>query len=121
MNQKPYSMRALLIIHHARIINKLLEEGANVIAYDPAAIPNAKEIFGNSIRYASSAIECIKGADCCILATEWGEFKKLSPEDFVQHMKSPRLIDGRRIYDPKQFVQKLEFRAIGLGELSVLS
>ena len=104
-----------------KIIDKLLEEGTNVIAYDPAAIPNAKEIFGNSIRYASSAIECIKGANCCILATEWDEFRKLSPEDFIRHMKSPRVIDGRRIYDPKQFSRKLEFRAIGLGKLSVLS
>jgi len=104
-----------------KLINKLLEEGANVIAYDPAAISNTKEIFGNSIRYASSAIECIKDADCCILATEWDEFKKLSPEDFIRHMKSPRLVDGRRIYDPKRFSQKLEFKAIGLGQFSVLS
>jgi len=103
------------------IINKLLEEGANVVAYDPVAISNAKEVFGNSIRYASSAIECIKGADCCILATEWDEFKKLSPEDFIRHMKSPRLVDGRRIYDSKLFSQKLEFKAIGLGQFSVLS
>jgi len=104
-----------------KIINKLLEEGANVVAYDPVAISNAKEVFGNSIRYASSAIECIKGTDCCILATEWDEFKKLSPEDFIRHMKSPRLVDGRRIYDSKLFSQKLEFKAIGLGQFSALS
>jgi len=47
--------------------------------------------------------------------------KKLGTEDFIQNMKNPRVIDGRRIYDPKQFSQKLEFKAIGLGQFSVLS
>jgi len=97
------------------IINKLLKEGANVTAYDPAAMRNAKSIFKNKIEYASSATECIKNADCGILATEWEEFKKLTPEDFIQNMKQPILIDGRRIYNPEEFGKKLKFAAIGLG------
>jgi len=101
-----------------KIVSKLLEEGAKIIAYDPAATNNAKKIFGDKIEYAPSAIKCISGADCCIIATEWYEFKKLKPQDFIQHMKSPIIIDGRRIYDPKQFNQKLKFKTIGLGEPS---
>jgi len=46
---------------------------------------------------------------------EWQEFKKLKPEDFTKNMRNPILIDGRRIYDPKQFSNKLKFTAIGLG------
>jgi UDPglucose 6-dehydrogenase len=53
--------------------------------------------------------------DCCILVTEWKEFKKLKPEDFTKHMKQPILIDGRRIYNPEEFSQKMKFTAIGLG------
>jgi len=98
------------------IVNQLLKEGANIIAYDPAAVPNAKAIFQNKIQYAHSAIECLKDVDCCILVTEWEEFKKLTPEDFTRNMRRPVLIDGRRIYDPKEFSQKLVFEAIGLGE-----
>jgi UDPglucose 6-dehydrogenase len=98
------------------IINQLLNEGANVIAYDPAAIPNAKSIFKEKIRYASSPIDCLKDADCCIIVTEWQEFKKLMPEDFTQNMRQPILIDGRRIYNPEEFGQKLKFVAIGLGQ-----
>ena len=64
---------------------------------------------------SSSAIECINNADCCILITEWEEFKKLTPEDFSQNMRQPILIDGRRIYNPQNFGKKLEFAAIGLG------
>jgi UDPglucose 6-dehydrogenase len=98
------------------IINQLLEEGANVTAYDPVAIPVAKVIFNNKIQYATSAIGCLKNADCAILITEWAEFKKLTPEDFTRNMKQPVLIDGRRIYDPKIFSRKMKFVAIGLGQ-----
>lgn len=98
-----------------KIINKLLEEGAIITAYDPVAIPNAKNIFKNKIKYARSAVACLRNAHCCILVTEWKEFKKLKPEDFSKNMKQPNLIDGRRIYNPKQFSQKLNLLSIGLG------
>ena len=98
-----------------KIINKLLQDGADVVAYDPKAMHNAKEIFGNRIKYASSEIECIKGADCCIIVTEWDEFKRLRPEDFIQNMRQPCLIDGRRICNPQKFNLKLKFIAVGMG------
>ena len=98
------------------IINQLLKEGANITAYDPVAITVAKSIFNNKIKYANSAFECIKDADCCLLVTEWEEFKKLTPEDFTANMKQPVLIDGRRIYDPEIFNNKVKFTAIGLGK-----
>jgi UDPglucose 6-dehydrogenase len=98
------------------IINQLTKEGANVTAYDPIAIPTAKTIFKNKIQYATSAVECLKNADCCILVTEWDEFKKLKPEDFIKNMKQPVLIDGRRIYDPDEFSRKMKFAALGLGK-----
>jgi hypothetical protein len=47
------------------------------------------------------------------LITEWEEFKKLSPESFKRYMKSPNLVDGRRIYDFELFDKELNFRAIG--------
>ena len=97
------------------IINQLLKEGANVTAYDPVAMPTAKAILSGKIQYANSALECIKNADGCIIVTEWQEFKKLSPEDFLKNMTQPILIDGRRIYDPKAYREKLKFNAIGLG------
>lgn len=99
----------------APIINQLIKEGANVTAYDPVAISTAKTIFKNKIQYATSTIECLKNADCCILVTEWDEFKKLKPGDFTKNMKQPILIDGRRIYKPEEFSQKMKFSAIGLG------
>jgi UDPglucose 6-dehydrogenase len=98
------------------IINKMLKEAAKVTAYDPVAINVARSIFNDKIQYASSAVDCLKGADCCILVTEWDEFKELTPDDFMKNMKQPILIDGRRIYNPETFRAKLKFAAIGLGE-----
>jgi UDPglucose 6-dehydrogenase len=98
------------------IINQLLKEGAKVVAYDPVAIPIAKTIFNDKISYASSAFECIKDADACIVVTEWEEFKKLSPEDFTKKMRQPILIDGRRIFNAEAFKAKMQFVALGLGK-----
>jgi len=67
------------------------------------------------VNYTPSTIDCLKNADCCIIVTEWNEFKKLKPEDFTRNMKQPILIDGRRIYNPEEFTQKMMFKAIGLG------
>jgi UDPglucose 6-dehydrogenase len=98
------------------IINELLKEGAIVHAYDPVVMPKAKAIFKHKIHYASSAIDCLHNADCCILVTEWAEFKSLTAEDYLKHMTRAILVDGRRIYDPEKFRGKMAFSAIGLGE-----
>jgi len=98
-----------------KIIKALLREEADIIAYDPAAMHNVRKKLGNSIKYADSPINCIKNADCCIIVTEWEQFKKLKPNEFIQNMRRPFLIDGRRIFDPMKYGSKLEFKAIGLG------
>lgn len=98
------------------IIHQLLKESAKVTAYDPVAVPNSKSIFQDKIKYVTSAIQCLKNADCCILVTEWDEFKNLKPEDFTKNMKHPILIDGRRICDPEEFSRKMKFAALGLGK-----
>ena len=99
-----------------KLIRRLLNEGAEVVVYDPAAMDEARKIFGSSVAYASSARGCIRGADCCIVVTEWDEFKELSPDDFLGEMRFPAVVDGRRIYDPEIFRRKLRFAAIGLGQ-----
>lgn len=98
-----------------KIIDKLLERGAYVVAYDPKAMNNARRIFGNKIEYAENAISCVMSADCVIIATEWEEFKKLEPRDLVRHMRNPIIIDGRRVFNPKTIPENIKYVAIGLG------
>ena len=97
------------------IIHELLNRGAKIKAYDPMAMENMKRIFGTMINYANSPLECISEAECCILLTEWDEFKNLKPEDFISLMKNPIIVDARRIYTSNEFKQKVKYIGIGLG------
>lgn len=99
------------------IIRGLLARGANVKVYDPKARGNAQKIFHKSIAYAADKIECLRDADCCILVTEWDEFRSLSPKEFTKLMRTPVVIDGRRLYNPRRMIDSgVRFAAIGLGQ-----
>jgi UDPglucose 6-dehydrogenase len=101
------------------IIRDLLARGANVKVYDPKATGNAQRIFSKSISYAANKIECLRDADCCMLVTEWDEFRSLSPDDFTRLMRTPVVIDGRRLYNPARMIERgVQFAAIGLGPKS---
>lgn len=79
------------------VIGTLLSEGAIVSAYDPMAEENMKHVFPG-IDYHGSASNALKGADACIIATEWDEFRRLDKEFGL--MKSRIVIDGRKMIDP---------------------
>ena len=64
-----------------KIIGLLLSKGAEVSAFDPAALENARKVLGERVLFAPSAIDALKGTDCCIIATEWDEFRKLRARD----------------------------------------
>jgi UDPglucose 6-dehydrogenase len=75
---------------------------------------NVRRILGD-VEYANSVEECLKDFECAIIVTEWDEFRKLKPEDFIRLMRNPAVVDGRRIYDPEVYSRKLMFKAVGLG------
>ena len=62
-----------------------------------------------------SAPDSLKGAEFCLLATPWDEFKKLTPADFTGNMKKARLLDCWRIYNRPEFKETMEYFAIGLA------
>jgi len=102
-----------------RLIPELQRKGALVTAYDAVAGENAKH-FLRGVKVAKSASECIEGADCAIIVTEWEEFRRLRPSFFKKHMRYPFVYDGRRIYDPAEFsAEGVELRAVGLGVRSI--
>ena len=83
------------------VIQSLLEKGAHVRAYDPAAIPNAKRLLNSSVEYCEDAYATARGADALLLVTEWDEFRRLDFDRIKPVMRRPVLVDGRNIYDPK--------------------
>ena len=97
------------------LIQRLLEIGGKVRVYDPVAMPASKGALASRVVYSSSVSDCIRGADVAIVMTDWRQFKKLKPEYFLKLMKSPVLVDARRIYDPRTFSRKLRYVAVGLG------
>jgi UDPglucose 6-dehydrogenase len=98
------------------IINGLLEQGASIAAYDPMANQAGKRVFGDQIKYAENAKECIRMADLAVLVTDWEEFAELTAHDFLSLMNAPVLFDGRRMYDShKMRAAGIDFSAIGLG------
>jgi len=102
-----------------RIVNELRKRGIiDIIGYDPKANKTAEVEMGDKIKYADSIEEALKDSECALLITEWDEFKKLTPDDFKKKMKTPNLVDGRRIYNYDIFNKALPFRAIGRINLS---
>ena len=81
------------------IINKLLESGAKIRAYDPKAAESAKKIFGDKIIYSESSYEALEGADALILLTEWNEFRNPDFMKIKSMLKTPVIFDGRNQYN----------------------
>jgi len=100
-----------------KLVERLLEKGARVRVHDPKAMDNARKILGDRVEYAISLENCLRGADLCILATEWPEYRELDQEELIRLMRSPALLDCRRVYDPEKF-RRVRFAAIGLGPTS---
>ena len=81
------------------IIRRLHQESAEISAYDPIAIDEARKLFSDvPIRYAESVSEAVDGADAIVVVTTWDEFSPL-PEIINGMSSAPVLIDGRRMFD----------------------
>jgi UDPglucose 6-dehydrogenase len=82
------------------LIEGLLARGAQVVAYDPVAMPEAKKILGTRIGYADGPLAALDGADALLIVTEWKEFRSPDFEAIKARLKSPLILDGRNLYDP---------------------
>jgi UDPglucose 6-dehydrogenase len=98
------------------LIDALLEAGANVQAYDPVAMKEAKHMIGYKILYTEDAISAVKGADALLLVTEWNEFRLPDWKLIKENMKQYVLFDGRNIYSPKDIAEKgFTYYCIGIN------
>ena len=101
-----------------RVIADLLARGATVCAYDPAAMEEARRVFGAEPRlaYAESPMAALDGADALVIVTEWKEFRSPDFADMKRRLKTPRVFDGRNLYDPAQMrAGGFRYFAIGRG------
>ena len=96
------------------IIPHLLAAGANISAYDPKAMDEAKHLLPETVHFTNSAEDCITGADAVVLVTEWNEFRALTPERYLAAMKGRVMVDLRNIYAPEKMTDAgLRYSSIG--------
>ncbi len=96
------------------IIHGLLERGAQVAACDPVAIPVARSIFGDRIRYSDDPYGVLAGADALLLCTEWNEFRRPDFERMAGLMRRRLILDGRNVYSAK-LMREHGFERFGVG------
>jgi UDPglucose 6-dehydrogenase len=96
-----------------RIAQELLKGGAQVRAFDPAAMAEARLVLP-SLEYAEDAYDAARGCDAMVIATEWNEFRSLDWERVRATLKSPVVVDLRNVYDPKHMTE-IGFRYAGVG------
>ena len=88
------------------LIDRLLEAGCQVMAYDPVAMPEARRRIGDRIAYANNIYETVEGADVLMVVTEWKEFRLPSFNVLKRTMRTPLILDGRNIYDKEQLQEQ---------------
>lgn len=105
-------MREAPSIKIARSLTKL---GAEVVAYDPVAVDNAKNILGDTIRFASTVREAAVNADAVFIVTEWKEFRHLDLKTLMTTMRRPIVFDGRNCIEEDRIraCKKIEYYPIG--------
>ena len=98
----------------------LLEQGADIYAFDPVGSENFAKVHpegkngkGN-ITYVSNIEAALEDANVCFIFTEWGEVKALSPENYKKLMRTPLVYDGRNIYRVEEMQEAgVEYHSIG--------
>jgi len=95
------------------ILPELVAEGAQITAYDPASMEEAKPLLPSAIQYVTSAAETLQDADCVVVITEWNEFRAISADMFTTKMAGNVMVDLRNLYDGEQM------RAAGMSYYSI--
>ncbi len=81
------------------IIKELIEKGASIVAFDPEAMDNVKDLLGDKITYAKDAYEALDGVDALLIATEWSLFRNPDFDKMEKSLKNKVVFDGRNLFD----------------------
>jgi UDPglucose 6-dehydrogenase len=100
------------------MIDKLLEAGAKVNTFDPEAMGNVKEKYGDKIGFGKDMYEVTKGADALLICTEWSIFRTPNYEALKTNLNKPVIFDGRNLY-PTVELAKEGIHYISVGRQKV--
>lgn len=98
------------------VINELIKAGAEVAAFDPIAIENARNILPSGVTYGQDIYDAVEGADALILLTEWKQFRLPNWKRVKELMRGNLVVDGRNIYPMDELeALGLEYKGIGIN------
>jgi UDPglucose 6-dehydrogenase len=97
-----------------QIVQALIEEGGEITVFDPAAMANARNVLGDSVRYVTDAYAAAEGADALLILTEWKEFAALDLARIKALLRYPIVLDGRNLYEPAEMAKAgLDYHSMG--------
>ncbi len=96
------------------LIDELVSAGAQLRVFDPEAMSNIKQLFGDTIYYATDQYDAVNGASAIIVVTEWSEFRNPDFERIYSSMKHPAIFDGRNVYSLDR-MEELSFYYESIG------
>src|SRR5689334_146433 len=96
------------------VIEKLLAEKCQIIAFDPAAMDRARQVLGNKISYAPDPYAAAEGADALLILTEWKEFASLDLVRIKRLLRSPIVVDGRNVFSQTEMAEAgFNYQSVG--------
>ena len=96
------------------LAKSLLQRGAEVRAYDPAALADARLVLDGSVRYCDSAYSAIEGGDALVVGTGWPEFRALDFGRVKKLLKHPVIVDTKNLLDSEP-LRSMGFHYVGVG------
>jgi UDPglucose 6-dehydrogenase len=100
------------------MIDRLVNAGAEIIAFDPEAMDNVKGGIGEKVEYAENHLDALNGADALLICTEWQVFRNPDMSDVKQRLKRPVVFDGRNLYELDS-MRELNFFYKSIGRSTV--
>ena len=95
------------------VIQTLQDAGANIRAYDPEGMEQAKKVLEN-VTYCTSSYETMEGSDALVIVTEWDAFRALDLDRVKALLSQPVFVDLRNIY-PREMMEKAGFSYTAIG------
>ncbi|MBE6067126.1 MAG: UDP-glucose/GDP-mannose dehydrogenase family protein [Clostridium lundense] len=99
-------------------VRRLLDEGAEVVAYDPVGVNNFKKIYPTEIAYVNDPKKALQDAKLTFIFTEWDEIKSIELDTYEKLMKTPIIFDGRNCYKISEVEKhKVDYYSVGRKEV----
>ena len=100
------------------MIDRLVEAGAEVVAFDPEAMDNIKGRIGDKIEYAENHMDALDNADALLICTEWQVFRNPDLNEMKNRLNAPVVFDGRNLYELES-MKALNFYYKSIGRSTV--